>query len=64
MKNYENYSDWNPSKGDYVKSTLIEQRKLKKKNQRMISLLSGTAIGILLLIILIITVGKHTALFG
>lgn len=64
MKDYANYTNWNPSKGDYIKSALIEQRNLKKKNRRMISLISGTFIGILLLIALLFTLSKHTSLFG
>ncbi|HEX2962257.1 MAG TPA: hypothetical protein VHO43_10735 [Ignavibacteriales bacterium] len=64
MKDYANYTNWNPSKGDYIKSTLIEQRNLKKKSRRKLTLLSGTFIGILLLIVLIVALSKNTALFG
>lgn len=64
MKDNAGYSNWNPSKGDYVKTTLIEQRNLKKKNRRMISLMSIAFIGILLLIAVFIAAGKYTSLLG
>lgn len=62
MKNISNFSDWNPSKGDYVKSALIEQRNLKKKNKRMIFLVSGIFTGIVLLVI--VYAFLHKAIFG
>ncbi|MGE5351703.1 MAG: hypothetical protein ACM3Q2_12350 [Syntrophothermus sp.] len=64
MKNIASYTDWNPSKGDYVKSALIEQRNLKKKNRRKITYISGAFLGIILIIALIITLSKHTVFFG
>lgn len=62
MKDYASYSDWDPSKGDYVKSTLIEQRKQKKKTHKIIALLTGILTGIVLLIIALAFL--HKALFG
>ena len=59
MKDYANYSNWDPSKGDFVKSNLIEQRNIKKKNRRVISFTAGVFIGILLLIILIFELIKQ-----
>ncbi|MGE5429484.1 MAG: hypothetical protein ACM3QX_00310, partial [Syntrophomonadaceae bacterium] len=62
MKDNAGYSNWNPSKGDYVKTTLIEQRNLKKKNRRMAALISGIFAGIILLVITLAAL--HNAIFG
>lgn len=47
-------SNWNPSQGDYVKKSIIEQRRAEKKSRKRITLAAGISAGILLLIVIFI----------